>query len=37
MKIMFNELNVELSMEEITKVIKQLKSGKACGPDLVLN
>ena len=24
-------------MEEITKVIKQLKSGKVCGPDLVLN
>ena len=35
--IMFNELNVEFSQEEILKSIKQLKTNKSGGPDRLIN
>lgn len=37
LKIMFNELNVEISVDEVQKAVKQLQNGKARGPDLLLN
>lgn len=35
--IMFDELNEELSQEEILKAIKQLKTNKSGGPDKLIN
>ena len=35
--IMFDELNVEFSEEEILKSIKQLKTNKSSGPDRLIN
>ena len=35
--IMFNELNVEISMQEIRKAVQLLKNGKSSGPDLLIN
>ena len=37
LQVMFDELNVSLTEEEIMKAIKQLKLGKSCGPDYMLN
>ncbi|MEW8548380.1 MAG: reverse transcriptase family protein, partial [Candidatus Thiodiazotropha sp.] len=36
-QIMFDELNVEISLLEINSAVKQLKNGKSAGPDLFLN
>ena len=36
-QIMFSELDEEISVEEIKKAIKQLKTGKSGGPDRLLN
>ena len=36
-QIMFDELNVTISLEEIRKGIKQLRNGASAGPDLMLN
>lgn len=36
-QIMFNELNVPISLDEIRKVIKQFRSGVSAGVDLMLN
>ena len=33
----FNSLNFSISKDEISSAIRNLKRGKACGPDLVLN
>ena len=33
----FEELNVQLSKDEITKAIKQLKSNRSAGPDFYIN
>ena len=35
--IMFDELNVVFSQEEISKAIQQLKNGKSAGPDKLIN
>ena len=35
--IMFDELNTEISNEEIHRAIKQLKNNRSAGPDLILN
>ena len=37
MQIMFEDLNVPISVEEIRKGLKQLKNGASAGPDLMLN
>ena len=37
MGIMFDELNVEISMQEIRKAVQLLKNGKRSGPDLLIN
>ena len=37
LQVMFDELNISLTEEEIMKAIKQLKLGKSCGPDYMLN
>ena len=37
LQIMFDELNVEISLLEIKTAVKQLKNGKSAGPDLLLN
>ena len=34
---MFDELNVNISLEEIRKGIKQLRNEASAGPDLMLN
>ncbi len=34
---MFEELNVEISHQEINKGISQLKNSRSGGPDLILN
>ena len=36
-QVIFNELNVEISYEEITKAVKQLRNGASAGPDLYIN
>ena len=36
-RIMFDELNVIFSQEEIRRAIKQLKNGKSAGPDKLIN
>ena len=36
-QVMFNELNVEISYEEIKKAVKQLRNGASAGPDLYIN
>ena len=36
-QIMFEELNVPITVEEIRKCIKELKNGASAGPDLILN
>ena len=36
-QIIFNELNTDISVEEIKTPIKQLRNGASCGPDLWLN
>ena len=36
-QVMFSELDVEITREEILKAIKQLKSEKSGGPDHLLN
>ena len=36
-QVMFSELDVEITREEILKSIKQLKNGKSGGPDQLLN
>ena len=35
--IMFDELNVAISMQEIRKAVQLLKNGKCSGPDLLIN
>ena len=35
--VMFEELNTEISCEEINKAIKQLKTNRTAGPDQILN
>ena len=35
--VMFQELNVEFSQNEIRKGVQSLKCGKSSGPDLLLN
>ena len=35
--VMFEELNVQISMQEIRKAVQMLKNGKSSGPDLFLN
>ena len=37
MEIMFDELNVPIEASEIETAIKQLKSGKSAGEDLIIN
>lgn len=37
LQIMFNELNVTISIDEMKLAIKQLKTGTSAGPDLFLN
>ena len=37
MQVMFSEVDVEITREEISKSIKQLKNGKSGGPDQLLN
>ncbi|MCG8046921.1 MAG: reverse transcriptase family protein [Candidatus Thiodiazotropha taylori] len=37
LQVMFDELNVPISIEEIKSSIKQLKNGASAGPDLLLN
>ena len=37
LQIMFNELNVTISTDEMKMAIKQLKNGTSAGPDLFLN
>ena len=34
---MFQELDVEISMGEINKAVKNLKNSKSAGPDLIIN
>ena len=34
---MFDELNVNITVEEIRRVINQLKTGRSGGPDTFLN
>ena len=34
---MFNELNVEISYDEIKKAVKQFRNGASAGPDLYIN
>ena len=34
---MFQELDAEISLNEIRKGVQSLKWGKSCGPDLFLN
>jgi len=36
-QVMFNELDTDVSLEEINKYIKQLKLSKCTGPDNYLN
>ena len=35
--MMFEELNVQISMQEIRKAVRLLKNGKSSGPDMFLN
>ena len=35
--VMFEELNLPLSRNEISKAIKQLKNNKGAGPDKMIN
>ena len=37
LQLLFSELDCEISLNEIIKAIKQLKSGKSGGPDRLLN
>ena len=37
LEVMFQELNVEISLNEIRKGVQSLKCGKSSGPDLLLN
>ena len=37
MGIMFDELNVEISMQKIRKAVQLLKNGKSREPDLLIN
>ena len=34
---MFEELNIQISMQEIRKAVRLLKNGKSSGPDLFLD
>ena len=36
-QVMFDELECEISQEEINKAIKQLKGGRSPGPDKMIN
>ena len=36
-QIMFDELNREISYDEIRKAVKQLRNGASAGPDLYIN
>ena len=36
-QVMFQELDVEISMGEINKVVQNLKNSKSAGPDLIIN
>ena len=36
-QVMFDDLNIEISQDEIKKACKSLKNGKSAGPDYVLN
>ena len=36
-QVMFSELDVEITRKEISKSIKQLKTGKSGGPDQLIN
>jgi len=35
--IMFNELNMPFSSNDVKKAIQQLQNNKSCGPDLYIN
>ena len=35
--IMFNELNMPFSSDDVKKAIQQLQNNKSCGPDLYIN
>ena len=37
MQIVFDELNSEVTIEELRLAISQLKNGKSAGPDAILN
>ena len=37
LEVMFQELDAEISLNEIRKGVQSLKCGKSCGPDLFLN
>ena len=37
LQIMFDELNISISYDEIRRAIKQLRTGASAGPDLMLN
>ena len=36
-QVMFQELDVEISMGEINKAVRNLKNSKSAGPDLIIN
>ena len=36
-RVLFDELNLQLSLDEINKSINQLKNGRSGGPDLVVH
>lgn len=36
-EVLFEEINSEITMQEVLAAIKQLKSGRSSGPDLLLN
>ena len=37
LQVMFEELNLSISLEEIKDGVRQLRNGASAGPDLFLN